>query len=118
MAYVEGFCHKTMIRRVMKKYNISEKDMKNMLDILGALKDKTRLKIVFELMSGKKCVGDIVEGVGMTQSAVSHQLIFLKNTNLVSSTKEGNKVYYMISDEHVKKVVDMCLVHAREIADE
>lgn len=99
----------------MKKYIVSEKDMKNMLDILGALKDRTRLKIVFELMSGKKCVSEIVEAVGMTQSAISHQLIFLKNANLVSSSKDGNKVYYMISDEHVKKVVDMCLVHAREI---
>ncbi len=99
----------------MKKYIVSEKDMKNMLDILGALKDGTRLKIVFELMSGKKCVSEIVEAVGMTQSAISHQLIFLKNANLVSSSKDGNKVYYMISDEHVKKVVDMCLVHAREI---
>lgn len=99
----------------MKKYIVSEKDMKNMLDILGALKDGTRLKIVFELMSGKKCVSEIVEAVRMTQSAISHQLIFLKKANLVSSSKDGNKVYYMISDEHVKKVVDMCLVHAREI---
>lgn len=99
----------------MKKYIVSEKDMKNMLDILGALKDGTRLKIVFELMSGKKCVSEIVEAIGMTQSAISHQLIFLKKANLVSSSKDGNKVYYMISDEHVKKVVDMCLVHAREI---
>ncbi len=99
----------------MKKYVVSEKDMKNMLNILSALKDKTRLKIVFALMTGKKCVSEIVTEVEMTQSAVSHQLNFLKNCNLVSSIKEGNKVYYMISDEHVKKVVDMCLVHAREI---
>lgn len=99
----------------MKKYNVCEKDMKNMLDILGALKDRTRLKIVFQLMSGKKCVGEIVDAVGLSQSAISHQLIYLKNANLVSCEKDGNRVYYMLSDEHVKKVVDLCLVHAREI---
>ncbi len=98
----------------MKKYNISENDMQNMLDILNALKDKTRLKIVFELMDGKKNVGQLVESIGMTQSAVSHQLILLKKYNLVNNVKEGNRVYYSLSDKHVEDVVKLCLAHARE----
>ena len=98
----------------MKKLNITEKDMQNMLDILNALKDKTRLRIVFELMEGRRNVGEIVDSLKMTQSAVSHQLIFLKKYNLISSEKEGNKVYYFLSDDHVKQVVKLCLTHARE----
>lgn len=98
----------------MKNYKVNENDMQNMLDILNALKDKTRLKIVFELMGGKKNVGQLVDAIGMTQSAVSHQLIFLKKYNLVSSIKEGNRVYYSLSDKHVEDVVKLCLAHARE----
>ena len=98
----------------MNKYNISENDMQNMLDILNALKDRTRLKIVFELMEGKKNVSQLVDAIGMTQSAISHQLIFLKKYNLVSNVKEGNRVYYSLSDKHVNDVVKLCLAHARE----
>ena len=104
-----------LIGRKMKKINVSEKDMQNMLNILNALKDSTRLKIVFRLMEGKKNVGQLVEEVGMTQSAISHQLIFLKKYNLVTSAKEGNRVYYSLSDRHVVEVVKLCLAHAREV---
>ncbi len=92
----------------------SKKDLDNMLIILKMLQDETRLKIVFSLMEGKKCVGEIVELVGKTQSAISHQLTDMKESRLIVSEKVGNKVFYSIADDHVKKVVKMCLSHAKE----
>lgn len=108
------YSYSLFCEELMKKYNINENDMQKMLGIFNALKDPTRLKIIFQLMSGRKNVGQLVDGVGMTQSAISHQLIFLKQYNLVSSVKDGNRVYYFISDQHVKDVVKLCLTHARE----
>ena len=78
------------------------------------LQDKTRLKIVFALMNSNKCVGELVEIVGKSQSAISHQLQDMKQSKLIVSEKKGNKVIYSIADDHVKKVVKMCLVHAQE----
>ncbi len=91
-----------------------KKDIDNMLIILKMLQDETRLKIVFVLMDSKKCVSDIVKFVGKTQSAISHQLNDMKESRLIKSEKVGNKVYYSIADDHVKKVVKLCLTHAQE----
>ena len=92
----------------------NQKDLKNMLTILKMLQDETRLKIVFSLMNNKKCVSEIVELVGKTQSAISHQLRDMKDSRLINSQRQGNKIYYSIADEHVKKVVKLCLAHAQE----
>ncbi len=93
----------------------SDKDTSNVIAILKMLADPTRLKVVYALMQGDKCVSDIVTCVGGTQSAISHQLATLKSNNLVKSTKHGNKVIYSVADDHVNKVVKLCLAHAREI---
>lgn len=52
---------------------------------------------------------------GPTQSAISHQLTTLRNSNLIKSTKIGNRVMYSVADEHVNQVVELCLTHAKEI---
>ena len=93
----------------------NDKDTDNVITILKMLADRTRLKIVYTLMSGAKCVGEIVSSVGESQSAISHQLATMKESNLVKSDRCGNKIIYSISDEHVSKVVKLCLEHAREI---
>ena len=93
----------------------NDKDLDNVVAILKMLADPTRLKIVFALMEGDKCVGDLVRLVGPTQSAISHQLTTLRNSNLIKSTKFGNRVMYSVADEHVNQVVELCLTHAKEI---
>ena len=98
----------------MKRFP-SDKDTDNVILILKMLSDKTRLKIIYSLMSGPKCVGEIVLAVGGTQSAISHQLATMKESNLVTSARMGNKIIYNIADEHVSKVVKMCLEHSREL---
>ncbi len=79
-----------------------------------ALADETRLKILFTLLESGKCVMHISEHVGMSQSAVSHQLSLLRRADLVKVSRSGKNQVYSISDEHVRLVLDMAHVHVSE----
>ena len=79
-----------------------------------ALSDETRLKILFALLESGKCVMHISERVGMSQSAISHQLSILKRCNLVKVNRNGKNQVYSISDEHVRLVMDMAHLHIGE----
>ncbi len=78
--------------------------MKQELQILKALGDETRLKIVEFLLNGEKCVCEIFPHVKRTQSTTSIQLDVLRKAGILNSRKEGKKVYYFISN---KKVYDI-----------
>ncbi|KHO52017.1 MAG: Transcriptional regulator, ArsR family [archaeon GW2011_AR13] len=78
--------------------------MKKELQILKALGDETRLKIVEFLLDGEKCVCEIFPHVKRTQSTTSIQLDVLRKAGILDSRKEGKKVYYFITD---KKVCDI-----------
>ena len=84
-----------------------EKLSKN-IKILG---DSNRLKIIILLFDGEKCVGDITDSVGLSQSATSHQLRILKDANILKSKKEGNLIYYSIADNHVRVLVKTLMEH-------
>lgn len=85
-----------------------------MAGFFKVLADETRLKILFALLSGNKCVMHISERVEMSQSAVSHQLAILKRANLVKVARVGKNQVYSISDEHVRLVLDMAELHVKE----
>lgn len=76
--------------------------------------DTTRIKILYVLMKSEMCVCDIAVILGMTQSAISHQLRFLKQSRLVKYRKEGKTVFYSLDDEHVDNIFNMGLVHLEE----
>ena len=80
----------------------------NMFSVLG---DPTRLKIVLCLMEKEASVTEIVNALGLTQSAVSHQLRILKDAHVLKSEKVGKMVFYSINDEHVKVIVETGRVH-------
>ncbi len=75
--------------------------MKNELQILKALADETRLKIIEFLLDGEKCVCEIFPHVKRTQSTTSIQLDVLRKAGILASRKEGKRVYYFISDKRV-----------------
>ena len=79
-----------------------------------ALADETRLKILCALLESGKCVMHISERVGMSQSAVSHQLSILKRADLVKVSRNGKNQVYSIADEHVRLVLDMAQLHVNE----
>ena len=80
----------------------------NMFSVLG---DPTRLKIVLCLMEKEASVTKIVNALGLTQSAVSHQLRILKDAHVLKSDKVGKMVFYSLNDEHVRIIVETGHVH-------
>ena len=66
------------------------------------------------LFEAEMCVCDIAALLGMTQSAISHQLKALKNARLVKSRRDGKTVFYSLADDHVKTIIDQGLEHILE----
>ena len=64
--------------------------------------------------AGEMCVCDISETLGMSMSAVSHQLRMLRDAHLVTSRREGRSIYYSLCDDHVKTVLETALGHVSE----
>lgn len=95
----------------------SEERLSAMSVFFKALSDETRLKILFTLLESGKCVMHISEHVGMSQSAVSHQLSLLRRADLVKVSRNGKNQVYSISDEHVRLVMDMAHLHINEKFD-
>ncbi|MBE7472540.1 MAG: transcriptional regulator [Anaerolineae bacterium] len=71
-------------------------------DTFSALADPTRVRIISILLYTELCVCDLAATLGMTQSAVSHQLRLMRDMRLVKSHKEGRMVYYALDDEHIR----------------
>ena len=76
--------------------------------------DPTRIRILHALLPGELCVCDLAALLGLTKSAVSHQLKALRLGNLVKFRREGQVVYYSLSDEHVEEILQMGFDHIRE----
>ena len=76
--------------------------------------DKTRLRILLALYRSPQCGCDLAKALGMTKSAVSHQLALLKRGHLVTYKKEGKHAIYRLADEHVFQMIAPALTHVRE----
>lgn len=74
----------------------------------------TRLQIMYTLYPGEKCVYDIADELGMSQSAISHQLSVLKQNRLIKNRREGKTIYYSLLDAHVVTIIEQGLNHIRE----
>ena len=81
-----------------------------------ALADPTRIRILFNLSRRELCVCDLAEVLGMTQSAVSHQLRFLKALRIVKFRRDGNTIYYTCDDAHIIGLLQMALDHVTHTA--
>lgn len=76
--------------------------------------DSTRIKILYALANSELCVCDIWQTLGLTQSAVSHQLRILKQMRLVKYRKEGKTIYYSLDDDHIQTILNGGLEHVME----
>lgn len=83
-------------------------------DIFKVLGDPTRVRILDVLSRGEKCVCHLAQLLGLTESAVSHQLRLLRNTRIVRTRREGRLIYYSIDDKHVLTVFRQGLRHVEE----
>ena len=76
--------------------------------------DSTRVRILYVLFEAEMCVCDIAQLLGMTQSAISHQLQVLKKSKLVKYRREGKTVFYSLADDHVRAILDQGMEHVTE----
>jgi DNA-binding transcriptional ArsR family regulator len=82
--------------------------------VFSALADPTRFRILDALASEELCVCDLAEVAGISQSGVSHQLRLLRDRELVSCTRDGNRAVYRLADDHVRDLIAIGLEHVDE----
>ena len=85
-----------------------------MSEIFGALGDPTRLRLLVALRHQPLCVHELSQVLGVSESAVSHQLRMLRILRLVTSRRDGKRVYYSLDDAHVDHLIEEGLKHALE----
>ncbi|AEH47867.1 ArsR/SmtB family transcription factor [Parageobacillus thermoglucosidasius] len=91
---------------------LTSETIENVSQIFKVLSDPTRIKILY-LLSQEECnVNHIAEILGMSQSAVSHQLSMLRNLRLVKYRREGKTLFYSCDDEHVISLLKQAIDHA------
>lgn len=83
-------------------------------DLFKVFGDTTRIRILYSLFESEMCVCAIAELLGMTQSAISHQLKVLKNTRLIGNRREGKTIIYFLADDHVRSIIGQGYEHLTE----
>lgn len=88
--------------------------LERLAELFKVLGDPTRIRILQALHDTRPCVCDIAETLGMTQSAISHQLRVLRQARLVRAQREGRSVFYALDDDHVAHMFEQGLLHVSE----
>ncbi len=109
----ERIVHKDLTERIQRCMP-SEDTLYELADLFRVFGDSTRVKILFVLLESEMCVCDIAEVLGMTQSAISHQLRVLKQSKLVSSRREGKSMVCFLTDDHVRSILAQGMSHVTE----
>lgn len=90
---------------------LDEKTASRMAELFASLSDPTRVRILAALMTGEINVGDLVQVVGLSKSAVSHQLRGLRDKRVIRTRKQGRQVYISLDDEHIIELFQRGLDH-------
>ncbi len=107
------FVHQEIVDRVNAQMPPEEQlfDLAELFKVFG---DSTRVRILFVLFEAEMCVCDIAQLLGMSQSAISHQLAVLKKAKLVKYRREGKTVFYALADSHVATILGQGMEHITE----
>ena len=105
--------HESMVHDTRGKLK-PEEDYARLASLYKLFGDPTRVKLLHALEQNELCVCDLAVLLGVTKSAVSHQLKALRLANLVKPRRDGQIVYYSLADEHVKQILDMGFAHLYE----
>ncbi len=109
----EQCVHEELVRSVQSGM-LPEDELYRLAELFKIFGDPTRIRILFALSESEMCVCDIANALGMTQSAISHQLRILKQSRLVKFRKEGKSVFYALADEHVRLILNQGIEHVEE----
>lgn len=97
----------------VKAVMISENETLRLAEVFKVLGDPTRIRVLYALSKCDMCVCDIAEALGMTQSAISHQLRILRDLRLVRYRKEGKSVFYSLDDSHIVQLFNQGMEHVK-----
>ncbi len=105
--------HEDTVKRVLDEMPCDERlyDLAELFKVFG---DSTRIKILYALFEAELCVCDMAQLLGLSQTAVSHQLRVLKANKLVRFRREGKIVFYSLADEHVRRIIGQGMEHICE----
>lgn len=104
-------CFNEKIIANAKENALDDEIIYDMADFFKVFSDSTRVKILYALLESEMCVGDLVKTIEISQSAVSHQLRVLRQSNIVKFKKEGKAVIYSLDDSHVAEILSQGLAH-------
>jgi DNA-binding transcriptional ArsR family regulator len=93
---------------------LGERKAAELADTFAVLGDPTRVRLVDALAQGELCVSDLASLIGLTESAVSHQLRLLRSLRLVRARRAGRQVYYQLDDAHIRTLLDQGRRHIEE----
>ena len=105
--------HSALIEKLQRETPSFEM-LSDLADLFNLFGDTTRMRILYVLSESEMCVCAISEYLGMTQSAISHQLKTLKNANLVKARRDGKTIYYALKDNHVRSIIAQGFDHLTE----
>ncbi len=91
-----------------------EEELTDLTEFFKVFGDVTRLRILHVLQVSELCVQDIADVLGMSQSAISHQLRVLKAQDLVKRRREGKIIYYSLADDQISTILSTGLIHIEE----
>ena len=107
------YVHENAVERVLREMP-GDETLYDLAELFKVFGDSTRIKLLYALFEAELCVCDISRLLGLTQSAVSHQLRVLKNSRLVKFRKDGKTVFYSLADDHVRKIIAQGMEHVNE----
>ena len=105
--------HEETVKRVQRSMPKDE-EFYDLADLYKMFSDSTRIRILWALSREEMCVCDMAVLLGMTKSAISHQLKNLRLAKLVKYDKRGKEVYYSLADSHVKDIFKKGFEHIHE----
>ena len=105
--------HEDTVAQVLRLLPQDE-ELYDLAELFKVFGDSTRIKILYALFEAELCVCDIARLLGLSQSAVSHQLRVLKASRLVKPRRSGKTVFYSLDDDHVRRILAMGMEHITE----
>ena len=105
--------HEEVVERLLAAMP-SDETLYDLAELFKGFGDSTRIKILYALFEAELCVCDMAQLLGLTQTAVSHQLRVLKTSKLVRSRREGKNIFYSLDDDHVRSIIGQGMEHLSE----
>ncbi len=105
--------HEDAVQQVLAELPDEER-LYDLAELFRMFGDTTRIRILYLLFESELCVCDLAKLLGVTQSAVSHQLRALKDAKLVRFRRAGKTVFYTLDDDHVRSILALGMEHIME----